>query len=339
MDMRYAIGQIEKVCAIPSPSGFTHLAADYIMQELARLGFAPQLTRKGTVLADLGGEGETLVLAAHLDTLGAMVRAVKENGRLRPTQLGGLNYDTCDGENCTVHTRDGRVYTGVMLNTTPSVHVYGQPPERKEENMEVLLDENVSTDQEALALGIAPGDFIALDPRTTVTPSGYIKSRFLDDKASVGILLDLARRVTEEKLPLGCRVWLMFTVYEEVGHGGASLPIPDVAEMISVDMGSVGDDLTCNECKVSICAKDSGGPYNYQVTTRLVETAKRLGLDYAVDVYPRYGSDVETTLRAGHELRHGLIGPGVYASHNYERTHSLGLENTLRLLMGYVEPK
>lgn len=338
MDISYAIQQIEKVCAIPSPTGFTHHAAAYLMEELTRLGLRPVQTRKGTVLAELGGTGETLVLAAHLDTLGAMVRAIKENGRLRPTRLGGLNYDTCDGENCTVHTRDGRVYTGVMLNTTPSVHVYGEPAARKEEEMEVLLDENVATDEETRALGILAGDFIAMDPRTTVTPSGYIKSRFLDDKASVGILLELARRVLAEKLSLGYHVWLMFTVYEEVGHGGAALPIPDVAEMISVDMGAVGDDLTCDERKVSICAKDSGGPYNYQVTTRLIETAKRLGLDYAVDVYPRYGSDVETTLKAGQELRHGLVGPGVYASHNYERTHRLGLENTLRLLLGYLEP-
>ncbi|MEG1687251.1 MAG: M42 family metallopeptidase [Angelakisella sp.] len=332
----YAVEQIQKLCAIPSPTGFTHDAAKYLVSELQGMGFAPVTTIKGTVKVCLGGTGEGLVLAAHVDTLGAMVRAIKDNGRLRPTPLGGLNYDTCDGENCTIHTRDGRVYTGVMLNTTPSAHVANEVSNRKEENMEVLLDENTFTRDEVKALGVEVGDFIAFDPRTTVTKSGFIKSRFMDDKASAAILLAVAKQVAEQKLVLHNTLWLLFTVYEEVGHGGAA-SIPDgVTEMISVDMGAVGDDLTCDERKVSICAKDSGGPYNYEVTTRLIETAKEHKLDYAVDVYPHYGSDVEATLHAGYELRHGLIGPGVYASHNYERTHRSGVENTLKLLLGYL---
>ncbi|MCI6471977.1 MAG: M42 family metallopeptidase, partial [Collinsella sp.] len=296
----------------------------------------PQLSRKGNVLVDLGGQGSPLVLAAHVDTLGAMVRSVKTTGRLRPTTLGGHQWSTADGENCTVHTRDGRVYTGVVLNKEPSAHVADKKTETVEENMEILLDENVSTKEETLALGVQPGDIIALDPRTVVTASGYIKSRFLDDKLSAAILLGLAKVVRDEDLALNRKVSLLFTVYEEVGHGGSFVPA-DTEEMISVDMGCVGDDLGCTERMVSICAKDSGGPYNYDLVTTLSNIARELELDYAIDVYPHYGSDVEATLSAGYDIRHGLIGPGVYASHNYERSHMDGVRNTYELVCAYVQ--
>ena len=168
-----------------------------------------------------------------------------------------------------------------------------------------------------------------------ITKSGYIKSRFLDDKLSASVLLGLARAVAAGEVKLARKVSLLFTVYEEVGHGGAFVPT-DTCEMISVDMGCVGDDLGCTERMVSICAKDSGGPYNYELVSALADTAKRLSLDYAIDVYPHYGSDVEATLRAGYDIRHGLIGPGVYASHNYERSHMDGVRNTYELLRAYV---
>ena len=275
------------------------------------------------------------MLAAHVDTLGAMVRSIKENGRLRPTTLGGHQWSTADGENCTIHTRDGKVYTGVVLNTEPSAHVADQKVEQIEKHMEILLDENVDSREGTLALGIQTGDIIAMDPRTVVTESGYIKSRFLDDKLSTAILLGLAHAVKEDGLKLNRKVSLLFTVYEEVGHGG-SFVAEDIEEMISVDMGCVGADLGCTERMVSICAKDSGGPYNYDLVTALSTIAKEQGLDYAIDVYPHYGSDVEATLRAGYDIRHGLIGPGVYASHNYERSHMDGVRNTFELLKTYV---
>lgn len=267
-----------------------------------------------------------------------MVRSVKANGRLRPTTLGGHQWSTADGENCTIHTRDGRVYTGVVLNTEPSVHVADSAVETKEENMEILLDENVDTKEGTLSLGVQPGDIIAMDPRTQITPSGYIKSRFLDDKLSASILLGLAKCVKDESIALSRKVSLLFTVYEEVGHGG-SFVAEDTTEMISVDHGLRRiPDLGCTLNRmVSICAKDSGGPYNYDVTSALAETAKEEGLDYAIDVYPHYGSDVEATLRAGYDIRHGLVGPGVYASHNYERSHMDGVKNTLLLLKKYIQ--
>ena len=327
--------QLKALTSIPSPTGFTRAVTDYVMKTLEEMGFAPERSTKGNVLVCLGGEGEPLVLASHVDTLGAMVRSIKDNGRLRPTTLGGHQWSTADGENCTVHTRDGRVYTGVVLNTEPSSHVADEKVETLEKNMEILLDENVDTKDDVAGLGIQTGDIIAMDPRTVITKSGYIKSRFLDDKLSASVLLGLARAVAAGGVKLARKVSLLFTVYEEVGHGGAFVPA-DTCEMISVDMGCVGDDLGCTERMVSICAKDSGGPYNYELVSALADTAKRLSLDYAIDVYPHYGSDVEATLRAGYDIRHGLIGPGVYASHNYERSHMDGVLNTYELLRAYV---
>lgn len=327
--------QLKALTSIPSPTGFTRAVTDYVMKTLEEMGFAPERSTKGNVLVCLGGEGEPLVLASHVDTLGAMVRSIKDNGRLRPTTLGGHQWSTADGENCTVHTRDGRVYTGVVLNTEPSSHVADEKVETLEKNMEILLDENVDTKDDVAGLGIQTGDIIAMDPRTVITKSGYIKSRFLDDKLSASVLLGLARAVAAGEVKLARKVSLLFTVYEEVGHGGAFVPA-DTCEMISVDMGCVGDDLGCTERMVSICAKDSGGPYNYELVSALADTAKRLSLDYAIDVYPHYGSDVEATLRAGYDIRHGLIGPGVYASHNYERSHMDGVLNTYELLRAYV---
>ena len=333
--MNFIKEQLYTLTSIPSPSSFTTKVTDYLLSELSSLGYSPERSNKGNVFVTLGGSGSPLVLAAHVDTLGAMVRSIKENGRLRPTTIGGHQWSTADGENCTIHTRDGRVYTGVVLNKEPSSHVADQKTELIEENMEILLDENVTSDQDTLALGIQTGDIIAMDPRTVVTESGYIKSRFLDDKLSAAILLGLARAVREDAWKLSRKVSLLFTVYEEVGHGGSVVP-DDTEEMISVDMGCVGRDLGCTERMVSICAKDSGGPYNYDLITALSNLAKEKKLDYAIDVYPHYGSDVETTLRAGYDIRHGLIGPGVYASHNYERSHMDGVRNTFELLKAYI---
>ena len=318
--------QLKALTSIPSPSGFTKEVAQYLVSTLEEMGFTPERSRKGNVCVTIGGEGSPLILAAHVDTLGAMVRSIKRNGRLRPTTLGGHQWCTAD---------DGKVYTGVVLNKEPSAHVADQKVEATEENMEILLDENVSTEKDVKELGIQVGDIIAMDPRTVVTPSGYIKSRFLDDKLSAAILLGIAKEVAEKTITLNRKVSLLFTVYEEVGHGGSSIPA-DTEEMICVDMGCVGDDLGCTERMVSICAKDSGGPYNYDLVTELSELAKANGLDYAIDVYPHYGSDVEASLRGGFDIRHGLIGPGVYASHNYERSHIDGVRNTIALLKAYL---
>ncbi|HNW99879.1 MAG TPA: M42 family metallopeptidase [Candidatus Cloacimonadota bacterium] len=335
----FAVKQIATLCKIPSPSGFTGQIREYLTNELKNMGFKPTHSIKGSVLAELGGKGNPLVLAAHVDTLGAMVRSIKPDGRIRFTKIGGYPENYIENENVTIHTRTGKSYTGTVYLNGPAVHVYKDTATRvrDDSNMEIVLDEVVKSKEDTLKLEISAGDFISLDSRTLVTKSGFIKSRHLDDKASAGILLTLAKMVQEGKAKPKRKVTILFTTYEEVGHG-ASAGIPkDTEEMISVDMGCVGDDLEADEYKVSICAKDSGGPYHYEVTTAMIEIAKKLKLDYAVDIYPMYGSDVEASLHAGYDIRHGLIGPGVFASHGYERTHRKGVENTLKLLVEYIK--
>ena len=344
MEQRYAQYAVEKavqLLAIDSPTGFTDKAAEWVLEAFASLGFDARKTTKGGILIDLGGEESTeggLLLQAHTDTLGAMVAEVKANGRLRVTSLGGMRAENGETENVRVYTRSGKVYEGTLQLCNASVHVNGEyaKTNRTFDTTEILLDENVSSAEETRALGIETGDIVCFDPRTVITESGYIKSRFLDDKLSAAMLLALAKEIKDNNRTLKRKVYLHFTVYEEVGHGASASVPNDAEELISVDMGCVGDGLTCTEREVSICAKDSGGPYNYAVTTALVEAAKSVGAKYAVDVYPHYGSDVEASLRSGWDVRHGLIGAGVYASHGYERSHIEGVENTLKLLEAYV---
>ncbi|MBR4081758.1 MAG: M42 family metallopeptidase [Clostridia bacterium] len=335
----YLIEQTCRLTAIPSPTGMTRMATDYLLAELTRLGYKPERTPKGTVMCCIGGTGHPLVLSAHVDTLGAMVRAVKGNGCLRMTLIGGVIPNSIETENVLVHTRGGKTYTGTVQSIHASSHVWGDrtAEARGDETLEVVLDEKVFSRAETEALGISVGDFISFDPRTVVTPGGYIKSRHLDDKASSAVLLTLAREVAEGRVKLGRKTTLIFTVYEEIGHGASPVAKMDVEDMLAVDMGCVGDDLTCREHQVSICAKDSSGPFDYDFTGELIERAKRLGIDYAVDIYPRYSSDAATALRAGMEARFALCGQGVYASHGYERTHIDGMLGTLALVTDVAE--
>lgn len=338
--VNFAVEKAVELLAIDSPTGYTRAAEDYVLKEFAALGFSAVRTVKGGILVDLGGkdENDALLLEAHADTLGGMVAEIKSNGRLRIINVGGMCASNAETENCRIITKFNGIYEGTLQLCNASVHVNGDyaTTARKWETVEVLLDEIVENAEDVKALGISVGDFVCFEPRTRVTSSGYIKSRFLDDKLSVGILLGFAKYLHDEKLVPQRRVYAHITVYEEVGHGGAACVPAGVTEAISVDMGCVGDGLQCTERQVSICAKDSGGPYSYEVVTKLIAAAKKENADYAVDIYPHYGSDVEATLSAGYDLRHGLIGAGVYASHGYERSHKDGVENTLKVLKGYL---
>ncbi len=343
MDMtyaNYAWEQTAALLAIDSPTGFTEKAAAWVQQQFTALGFEATITTKGGVLVDLGGEDAEngLLLAAHADTLGGMVAEVKGNGRLRLTALGGMNANNGETELVRVYTRKGKVIEGTLQLCNASVHVNGDysSAKRSFDTTEVVLDEDVKSAADTRALGIEVGDIVCFDPRTRRTESGYLKSRFLDDKLSVGILLGYAKYLHDHTITPKRRIYVHVTIYEEVGHGGSGSLPAGVTEAISVDMGCVGDGLQCTERQVSICAKDSGGPYSYDVVGALIAAAKKAGADYAVDVYPHYGSDVEATLRAGFDIRHGLIGAGVYASHGYERSHIDGVLNTLKLLKAYT---
>ena len=342
MDRKYAEYATKKaveLLAIDSPTGFTKMAAEWVKKEFESLGYEAKMSEKGGVTITLAdGESDGLLLEAHADTLGGMVSQIKGNGRLKLTALGGMKADNGETENVRVYTRDGKVYEGTLQLCNPSIHVNGAYSDTKRsfDTTEVVLDEDVSSAADTRVLGIEVGDIVCFDPRTRVTKTEYIKSRFLDDKLSVGILLGYAKYVKDENVKLPRPVYVNVTVYEEVGHGGSASIPSGITEAISVDMGCVGDGLSCTEKKVSICAKDSGGPYSYEVVSKLIEAAKKTGADYALDVYPYYGSDVEATLRAGHDIRHGLIGAGVYASHGYERSHVDGVHNTLKVLEGYL---
>ena len=330
-----------RILAIDSPSGFTKNAALWAKDAFSDLGYDAKLTTKGGVLVDLGGpDGDDgLMLCAHADTLGGMVAQVKGDGRLKVASLGGMEANNAECENVRVYTREGRILEGTLYLHNPSVHVNGEygSTRRTWDAMEVVLDEDVSSADDARKLGIEVGDIVCFDPRTRRTASGYLKSRFLDDKLSVGILLAFAKYLKDNNISLPRHLWVHVTVYEEVGHGAsASLPA-GISEAISVDMGCVGDGLNCTERQCSICVKDSRGPYNYDVVGKLIAAAKHEHADYAVDVYPYYGSDVDATLTAGADIRHGLIGAGVFASHGYERSHIDGVTNTLKVLKGYLE--
>ena len=338
--VNFAVEKTVALLAIDSPTGYTRAAEEFVKQEFEALGFSATRTNKGGILIDLGGEDESdaLLLEAHADTLGGMVAEIKGNGRLRIVNVGGMNANNAEAENCRIVTKFDGIYEGTLQLCDASIHVNDNynDTSRKWKAMEVVLDEVVANADDVKKLGVSVGDFVCFEPRTRVTKSGYIKSRFLDDKLSVGILLGFAKYLADSKLTPKRRVYVHVTVYEEVGHGGAASVPAGVTEAISVDMGCVGDGLQCTERQVSICAKDSGGPYSYEVVQKLIAAAKRENADYAVDIYPHYGSDVEATLSAGADIRHGLIGAGVYASHGYERSHKDGVLNTLRVLKGYL---
>ena len=337
----YAWDRAAQLLAIDSPSGFTARAAAWVKEAFQCLGFAASLTTKGGILVDLGGRDadDALMLAAHTDTLGGMVAQIKGDGRLKLTNLGGMRAENGETENVRVYTREGRIYEGTLQLCNASVHVNGEygNAKRSFDTTEVVLDEDVHSADDTRKLGIEVGDIVCFDPRTRRTASGYLKSRFLDDKLSVGILMGFAKYLADNHITPPRKTYLHITVYEEVGHGCSGSVPAGVTEAISVDMGCVGDGLQCTEKQVSICAKDSGGPYSYEVVGKLIAAAKKTQADYAVDVYPHYGSDVEAALSAGADIRHGLIGPGVYASHGYERSHINGVYNTLKVLCGYLD--
>jgi putative aminopeptidase FrvX len=337
---KYIIGFLQKLLNTPSPSGYTAHVMKWIEEEAINLKVPLTWNNKGGAILTIQGheDSRTVGLSAHVDTLGAMVRSIKPEGTLRLTLVGGFMLQAIENEYCTIHTRDGKSYTGTILSIHPSVHVHSDAREfkRLEEHMEVRIDELVESKQDVMKLGISVGDFVSFDPRVVVTDSGYIKSRHLDDKASVAALFGLIESMNREDWKPRTTVKILISNYEEVGHGASSIP-DDIVEMIAVDMGCIGDDLSCKETDVSICAKDSSGPYDYEMTSRLIALAESENIPYAVDIYPHYGSDASAALRAGSNIRAALIGPGVHASHAMERTHKQAVFNTTKLLAAYLQ--
>ncbi len=339
INKEYILKTAKEILEFNSPTGFCFDIMKKIEEIAKSFGYKFETTRKGCGIITVKGQSdeEVIGLSAHVDTLGAMVRSITSDGKLKFTLLGGPIVPTLDGEYCIIRNREGKLYSGTFLSTSPAAHVFedSSSKTREPKNMEIRIDEVVKSKEDVEKLGICAGDFVFIDPKTTITESGFIKSRFIDDKGSVSCLMGLLELFNREKITPKFTTKIFISVYEEVGHGSSYIP-KDITEMIAVDMGCIGDDLNCTEYDVSICAKDSGGPYDYNMTTKLVNLAKENDINYAVDIYPMYGSDVGAALRGGNDIRGALIGPGVHASHGMERTHYNAFENTIKLLHLYL---
>jgi putative aminopeptidase FrvX len=341
LDKEFLISFLTGLLNIPSPTGFAHPAIEYTQQALAAY---PQLSlslnRKGSLIAVWPGERSDAprALTTHADTLGAMVKEIKTNGRLKLTRIGGLVWNSVETEGCTIFTQRGSTVRGSLLIEKASSHVHGKGTvemERNDENMEVRLDALTSSAHETRQLGIEVGDFVAFDPRVEVT-NGFIRSRFLDDKACVACVLAAVKAIHEARLKPAQTTYLHFSNYEEVGHGAATGFPPEVTELLAVDMAAVGEGQTSDEFHATLCVKDSGGPYHHALSQRLRKLAEEHQIPYKVDIYPNYASDGEAFWRAGGDVAVALIGPGVDASHNYERTHVDALVATTQWVMAYV---
>lgn len=341
VNTQYIVNKLEELLNIPSPSGDTKAAIDFVKNEFELLGLETRLTKKGALIGTIRGKNDDKqkTLSAHVDTLGGMVKEIKSNGRLKMTQIGGFAWNSVEGEYVQIATADGKLIDGTILLNKTSVHVYGadaRTTARDEKNMEIRIDEEVESEDGVKKLGIEVGDFVYLNPRTVVTESGFIKSRHLDDKACVASILGMAEYIVSKEIKLPYTINFYISNYEEVGHGAAAGIPQNTIEFVAIDMAAPGEGQTSKEDAVTICAKDSSGPYDLELKNKLIRLAKKESINYKIDIYPSYGSDASAAMRAGWEFKHGLIGPGVDASHAFERTHKKGLEETTKLGIEYI---
>lgn len=325
---------LRELLEIDSPSGYTYDACDYIVSYLTDLGYSPTLTNKGAVRCQFG-DSPTLAIAAHVDTLGAIVSGINGNGTLKFSLLGGLSLTGAEGEYVRIRTLEDHLYTGTILLNDPSSHTNNtrETTNRNLSNMHIRLDEEVYNRNDIDDLGICIGDIICLDVNYEEKESGFIKSRFLDNKAGCFVLMELAKKYVGKNVP----VEIFFSNYEEVGHGGTCGYSEKISDLLVIDMGVLGNACEGNEVSCSICAKDSTGPYDYRMRQSLVRLARAKNIPYKQDVYPYYGSDGSAALRAGNDMRVGLIGPGVAASHSTERTHKKAIQATTNLCQAFIE--
>ena len=339
IDMDHFLLTFRRLVDTPSPVGFYPLMNPLLEEMAHELGQEIVYDRRSTPYMILEGQdnSKTVLVGAHADTIGLVVRKVEPDGMIRVRQLGGINYNSLEGETVVVHTRSGKTYSGLFACQSHSVHVFddARTLERSENTMVILLDEKVSSKEEVNGLGIYNGDFVSVEPRCQVTPNGYLKSRFIDDKAAMASCFSMVKYLRDNGLKPKYRTILAFPYTEEIGFGGTYVP-EEVSEYVAVDIGLIGPDYDGDEYKVSICAKDNAAPYDYDLTNRLIRYAEKAGCDYAVDAFYRYGTDGNAAVRAGNNLRAAAFGMAVYCSHGMERTHVEGLKNTVNLLLAYV---
>lgn len=341
IDPTYLMETLKNLLNTPSPTGYTEDAIAFLQKKLSDLGLPPERSPKGNLISTLNGTSDSAprALTAHVDTLGAMVKEIKSNGRLKLSKLGGYPWNTVEGEGCQIFTTSGGIFRGALLLTKASAHVYGDEVgelKRNADTLEIRIDERTTSSEETRALGIEVGDYVAFDPRVEVSTSGYIRSRYLDDKSGVACILAAVKAMQDSGREPAQRTTLHFSTYEEVGHGAAASLPPDLFELVAVDMAAVGEGQNSDEHHTTICTKDAGGPYHHSLTNQLRTLAEEHKIPYKLDIYPHYRSDAEAYWRAGGDVRIALIGPGVDASHNYERTHLDALAATVRLIIAYL---
>ncbi|HAY33937.1 MAG TPA: M42 family metallopeptidase [Ignavibacteria bacterium] len=340
--MENVIATLESILKINSPTGYTAEVINHISSLFDDdSSIIKTFTNKGSLLISFD-ESPELLLTAHIDTLGAMVKEIKSNGTLEVTQLGSYPWNSFESEYVSVRNSKGKIYRGTFLMNNPAAHVNDKLSSEKREQgkMSIRLDELVNSESDVKKLGINTGDFVFYDIRYEYTKSGFVKSRFLDDKACAAILIELikelSKSIKDKKNKKNLKAAFYFSNYEEVGHGSA-IGIPgSVKELLVLDMAVIGDGCTGEEDAVSICVKDSSGPYDFHVSKKLKELAEKNNIKHNVDIYPYYGSDGSAALLAGYDVRVGLIGPGVSASHGAERTHRKGIAETYKLAKAYI---
>ena len=338
-DPTFTLDCFREVVSVPSPVGYYVQMNPVIENIAARLGLSVTYDYKSTAYITLDGEdnSKTVMIGAHLDTIGMIVRRIDANGMIRVRQLGGINFNSAEGETVTIHTRDGRSYTGLLTAQSHSVHVFDDAKDQKrdEEHMMIILDEPVRSRDDVVKLGIRHGDPISVDPHCELTQNGYLKSRFIDDKAAVACAFTAIKYLTENRIKPKYRTLFAFPYGEEIGMGGTYIP-DGVSEFVAIDIGLIGPDYEGEERAVSICCKDNATPYDYELTSRLIALAEKIGVRYAVDIFYRYGTDASAAVRAGNNLKAGAFGMAVYCSHGRERTHVDGLNATTDLLLAYL---
>lgn len=339
IDVPFVIDTMKRFIDTPSPVGYYEKMKPRIEEYAAKFGYPVTYDNRDTAYITVEGQdtSKTVCVSAHADTLGLMVRGINSDGTLRMRAVGGINFTNIEGENVTVHTRSGKHYTGMLVCAHHSSHAYtdAKTMERNEDTVFVLLDECVKKPEDIRKLGIRHGDYVSIDPRFTVTENGYIKSRFIDNKAAMACSFATLKYLTENNLKPKYNTVFAFAFYEEIGLGGIYVP-SEISEYVAVDIAILGPDADGSEHTVTICAKDASMPYDYDLTNRLIAAAERGGCNYAVDLFYRYGSDASQAIKGGNNVRAAAFGMGVYSSHGVERAHIDGIENTVRLMLAYV---
>ena len=339
IDTEFMKDCFREVVSVPSPVGYFEELNPVLARYAAAFGKEITYDNRHTAYITLDGQdnSKTVLISAHGDTLGMMVRCVDANGMLRFRVLGGMNLHSVEGETVTVHASNGKKYTGLVACQNHSTHVFrgANNVERTEDTMVVILDEDVKTREQVRALGICNGDYISVDPRCQITDNGYIKSRYIDDKGPVACCLTLLKYLADNGLKPKYNTVFAFSFYEEIGLGGIYVPT-EISEYVAVDIAILGPDSDGSEQTVTICAKDASMPYDHSLTNRLIAAAERAGCGYAVDLFYRYGSDASQAVKGGNNVRAAAFGMGVYSSHGVERAHMEGIENTVKLMLSYV---